>query len=166
MPINTNNSTLTKAQFDLQLSHLLGQLEGRKPKPYLDTARGTKHPTIGIGIDLLVDTNRNSVFAEMGITSEPMKAAITAVIKDSSITTTLALQTALDAAYGAPFLLTDAQIVSTYTALVAGYVKEAKDKNDLAYSTELLALTSLHFNGLYGPKTIAALNLADLVDGG
>jgi GH24 family phage-related lysozyme (muramidase) len=65
MPITTND--LTKAQFDLQLSNLLGQLEGRKPKPYLDTAQGQSHATIGIGIDLTVEANHNSVFTKMGI---------------------------------------------------------------------------------------------------
>ena len=79
MPINTSNSTLTKEQFDIQLANLLGQLEGRRPRPYLDTARGIRHPTIGIGIDLRVDTNRESVFREMGITSIPLKDALKAI---------------------------------------------------------------------------------------
>lgn len=160
MSISINNSTLTKAQFDLQLRNLLERLEGREPRPYVDTA-SERVPTVGIGINLRVNANIISVFNEMGITSPVVKNALTAVFYDRSITTTAALQIALDAAYGAPFELTQSQIAATYATRVAVYVDQAQMKNSLPYSTELLALTSLHFNGLYGPQTIAALNLTD-----
>lgn len=96
MSIDTTNSILTKQEFDKRLSDLLGQLEGRKPNPYIDK---TLVPTIGIGINLRVEKNRISVFDAMGI-PQNLRGALITVMNDTSIKTTAALQQRLDRAKG------------------------------------------------------------------
>jgi GH24 family phage-related lysozyme (muramidase) len=47
-----NVTTLTENQFYDRLSAVISQLEGNKPAPYYDTAKGSTIPTIGIGFNL------------------------------------------------------------------------------------------------------------------
>ena len=60
-----NITPLSEKEFYAKLAALIGQLEGKRERPYLDTAG---IPTIGIGFNLCIESIRNAVFAAMGIT--------------------------------------------------------------------------------------------------
>ena len=152
-------TSITQSEFNTRLRNLLEQLEGRnKTAPYADTANPS-HPTIGIGFDLTNSIVRGKVFKAMVI-PEALKTALTTAITNSVGKTNAQIQTALDAAYGAPFVMTAAQIETAFKDVAASYVTTAQTSG-LPYSNELVALTSLAFNGLYGPGTKAALALPD-----
>ncbi len=70
-------TTLSEQAFDSQLASLIGQLEGKKELPYLDTAG---IPTIGIGFNLRdSDAIRNAVFDAMGIQDTATRSALTSI---------------------------------------------------------------------------------------
>lgn len=160
MAINVT-TPLNADEFYLRLSKLIGQLEGNEPQPYYDTAVPSPNPTIGIGFNLRNEDVRDSVFREMGITDATKIAALTAIIDDHSITDKATLQSKLDMKLGAAFQMTDSQIAAVYKEQAEIKVDIAKGKSGLSYSDELIALSSLQFNGLYGSGLQAALNLPD-----
>ena len=159
MSINVYES-ISESEFNIRLQKLLAQLEGVKNSPYADTANPS-HPTIGIGFDLTVSTVRNKVYAAMGVVvGSDTEIALTRAIYASLGKTTAEVQAKLNAAYGGNFVMTDSQISSTFKEIAKPYVQTALSSG-VSYSNELVALTSLAFNGLYGGQLSAALSLQD-----
>jgi len=72
-----NITTISEKEFYAKLAALIGQLEGTRELPYLDTVG---IPTIGIGFNLRVENIRKAVFKEMGITGTAMQNTLTAII--------------------------------------------------------------------------------------
>ncbi|MDP2903017.1 MAG: calcium-binding protein, partial [Methylovulum sp.] len=168
MTIATN--ALTEAEFYTRLEVFLRQLEGGKPpnEPYLDTSTvgGIRHVTIGIGFDLYSSATRDLVFTAMGITDTATKNALLAIINnppnsgtESQIKAALIQQ--MNAAYGQPFVMTDAQIDSVFKTIATTEVNYVISHTGLPYSDELVALVSAKFNGVFGSGVQAALSLAD-----
>jgi Ca2+-binding RTX toxin-like protein len=154
-------TALTEAEFYTKLRVLIEQLEFNSRTPYLDTSvvGGIRHATIGIGFDLVDNSVRNLVFEAMVIPTD-IRATLTNIIKNPP-STTAELQAQLDAAYGQPFIMTDAQVDQVYKQTVQGKVNDAITKSGLPYSDELISLSSLQFNGLYGSGLQAALDISD-----
>ena len=153
-------SPLTEAEFNQRLTDLLVQLEDKRRDPYADTANSS-HPTIGIGFDLTVTAVRNQVFAAMGIVAgSALATSLTNAINGAVGKTTSQIQADLNQAYGGTFQMTDAQINAAFPQIAKRYIDIAKG-SEIAYSNELVALTSVAFNGLYGPGLARALTLAD-----
>ena len=156
MTITVN--AITEVEFRRRLKELLKQLEKNSKEPYADDAKPS-HPTIGIGFDLTQASVRNKVFTAMGVAAT-LQTALTRAITGSIGKSKAAIQTALDAAYGASFVMTDAQIETAFNDIAQSYINTVTTSG-VGYSNELVALTSLAFNGVYGPGIKAALALAD-----
>jgi GH24 family phage-related lysozyme (muramidase) len=124
MTMTIHTTTLSKEEFYARLAKLIGQLEGNKPQPYYDTAVPSPNPTIGIGFNLRDEGMRGEVFNAMGIPVEK-RAALKAIILDTTITDPAILQSKLNTALGATFQMTDAQIAAVYEHKVTGYVDAA-----------------------------------------
>ena len=153
-------TALTEDEFYTRLENFVEQLEGNKDKPYLDTSKlGGSHATIGIGFDLVDPTVRKLVFDAMGVPTS-VSANLTSIVNNPPGSSE-ALQNQFDAVYGKPFVMTPDQIDTVYKSTVQNKVNLAKDKSGLEYSDELIALSSLQFNGLYGAGLQMALDISD-----
>jgi len=176
MTINIQQPSLPEAEFYNQLRAFVGQFEGNEQNPYYDT-KG--NPTIGIGFNIYNADMYAKVFAEMGISEgSPAAATLTAIINDPDRRARASaagavnnkadldrisaeMQAALDAAYGQPFQLTPEQIEALFEDEATGRVNAVTTSSGVNYSKELIALSSLQFNGLYGDGLKTALALMD-----
>lgn len=156
-----NVTTISEAEFFAKLQTCLGIFEKNLTEPYLDTstAGGIQHTTIGIGFDLVNSAVRTQVFDAMGV-PDGVRASLTNIINNPPSTKS-ALQSQLNAAYGQPFVMTQAQITTVFNNIITGYLNDAQTKSGLPFSDELVALTSAQFNGVFGPGLTSALNISN-----
>lgn len=151
---------ISKDEFYSRLLVFIKQEEDSRQQPYIDTSKlGGPHPTIGIGFDLTNATVRTLVFNAMNV-ADNVRASLINIINNPPASETT-LQNQFNAAYGKPFVMTSAQIDSVYQSTVTDKVNSAKSKSGLPYSDELIALSSLQFNGLYGDGLQKALDIPD-----
>lgn len=151
---------IAESDFRKKLFDFLANVENIFLKPYLDTVG---HPTIGIGFDLTVESVRKSVFNAMGIdpAGDMARALSKAIASVTGSKSDVSLTSALNKAYGQPFVMTREQIRTVYDAIVDKYLDKAQSLTGLDYSAELLAMTSAAFNGVIGTETAKALDLSD-----
>jgi Ca2+-binding RTX toxin-like protein len=164
LKMTINVTTIGEAEFFTRLQTCIRQFEGYSTDPYLDTSTvgGIQHATIGIGFDLVNSSVRTQVFDAMAVPAG-VRASLTNIINNPPSTAS-ALQSQLNTAYGQPFVMTPAQITTVFNNIITGYLNAAQTKSGLPFSDELVALTSVQFNGgdgLFGPGLTDALNISD-----
>jgi|WetSurMetagenome_2_1015567.scaffolds.fasta_scaffold00965_7 hypothetical protein len=154
----TDLQTLTESEFYTNLRIFLEVQEGNEPAPYYDTAG---HATIGIGFNLDDADVRNDVYTAMGI-SGAMAANLDDVL-DTQYDSKEELQAELKKVYGQPFSMTTDQINAVFVILAKQHTAQVKPSSGVDFSSELIALVSLHFNSptLYGPGVRAGLHMTD-----
>jgi hypothetical protein len=148
--------TLAATEYETRLKAFLSRVEKNAPNPYMIDG----HPTIGIGFDLTFSSPRAEVFKAMGITDATVITKLTTAIS-GSYTSDTALQNAMNTAYGKSFVMTTTQIDLAFKAIATPHTNDVQTKTGLAFSDELVAVTSAHFNGVFGSGLKTALNITD-----